>query len=332
MQNPEPDIVLAGDIGGTKTNLGLFSVGAERPQLLVTNSYSSSDAKDLNEMIADFIATNPARIQSACFGIAGPVLNGKCKVTNLAWEASEEEVRNRFRWENVRLINDLSATAYSISLLEDSELATLNAGPGDEDGPVGILAPGTGLGTALMHRIDGRMFPISSEGGHVDFAPRDDQQVELWKHLRSTHEHISIERVASGPGIYTIYLWLKEYRQHSEPKWLMEKIKGKDPSAAICEAALIEKEPLCVETLDIFVSVLGSAAGNLALTGMTTGGIYLGGGIPPRILPKLREGGFMKAFVDKGRFGELLSAMPVHVILTNMAALYGAALCAFNLK
>jgi glucokinase len=330
MQASEPEIVLAGDIGGTKTNLGLFSGGTARPQLLLTNSYSSADAEDLNELIADFLSKNPARIQSACFGIAGPVVNGRCKVTNLGWEASEENVRNRFKWENVRLINDLSATAYSISILEDSEVVTLNSAQLNEEGPIGIVAPGTGLGTALMQRIGGRPYPISSEGGHVDFAPHDDQQVELWKYLRSTYEHVSLERVASGPGIYTIYLWLKESRQHREPEWLTQRIKGTDPSAAISEAALIEKEPLCVETLDMFVSVLGSAAGNLALTGMTTGGIYLAGGVPPRILPKLQEGLFMKAFVSKGRFRDLLSEIPVRVILTNMAALFGAACCAFN--
>jgi glucokinase len=332
MQNPELEIVLAGDIGGTKTNLGLFQRDEKRPKLLAKGSYSSPKAKSLNEMLSDFIARNPCQIRSACFGIAGPVLHGRCRVTNLAWEVSEEEVRNGFKWENVRLINDLAATAHAIPFLDTAEFATLNTASEDENGPVGIVAPGTGLGIALVQIINGEAYPISSEGGHVDFAPRDDRQVELWKYLHTVYEHISIERVASGPGIHSIYSWLKESRRYSEPQWLTERLKDEDPSAAISQAALIEKEQLCVETLDLFASILGSAAGNLALTGMTTGGVYLGGGIPPRILPKLREGGFMRAFMSKGRFRDLLSRIPVHVILTNMAALFGAAECAFARK
>jgi glucokinase len=332
MEDSKSKIVLAGDIGGTKTNLGLFRGGETRPELLAMHSYSSPSAKDLNEMIADFMAKNPEHTRSACFGIAGPVLNGKCKVTKLPWEASEEDIRDRFKWQNVRLINDLAATAHSISLLENSELDTINAMPDDENGPVGIVAPGTGLGIALAQRIEGETYPLSSEGGHVDFAPYDDQQVELWKHLRTFYEHVSFDRVASGPGLRLIYSWLKELREYHEPQWLTVRLQSNDPSAAISQAALVEKEPLCVEALDMFVSILGSAAGNLALTGVTTGGLYLGGGIPPRILPKLKEGGFMKAFVNKGRFKDLLSRIPVHVILTNKAALYGAARCALSRK
>lgn len=330
MSASEPGIVFAGDIGGTKTNLGLFRRQRTRPELLAMESYASSTATSLNEMIADFVRKHPSPIESACFGVAGPVQGGKCKITNLEWEASEQSVKMQFGWEKVRLINDLTATAYSIPVLKDSELVSLNAGQEEENGSIGIVAPGTGLGIALAARRDGKLYPMPSEGGHVDFAPRDDRQVELWKHLAAIHEHVSVERVASGPGIQSIYLWLKGSGQYREPGWLKQSMKRKDPSAAISEAALVEKEPLCVATLDMFVATLAAAAGNVALTGMTTGGMYLGGGIPSRILPKLEDGSFMKVFVDKGRFREVLARMPVRVILTNMAALLGAAQRAFD--
>jgi glucokinase len=330
MSTAEPEIALAGDIGGTKTNLGLFRRTAARPELLIIDSYSSPAAKDLNEMIRDFVRKNPARIQSACFGIAGPALKGRCRVTNLEWEASEESVRQQFGWEKVRLINDLTAMAYSIAILEEDELYPLNEGQEEEDGPIGIVAPGTGLGVALAGRWEGKVFPIPSEGGHVDFAPRDNRQVELWKWLAETYGHVSVERVVSGPGIQSIYLWLRESERYREPEWLTEWMNQKDPSAAITEGALTEKEPLCVKALDLFVSVLGAVAGNLALTGMTTGGMYLGGGIPPRILPKLKDGSFIEAFLDKGRFRDVLARIPVRVILTNMAPLLGAAQRAFQ--
>jgi glucokinase len=326
----EQSIVLAGDIGGTKTNLGLFLPGDKRPELVTMESYSSASAQSLQDLIARFVVGNPERIASACFGIAGPVMEGSSKTTNLPWHVSEKDIKGRFGWGKVRLINDLTATANAVHLLLNDEICELNPAASKADGNVGVVAPGTGLGVALLVAVGGRLYPVPSEGGHADFAPTNDDQVELWRYLNKKLGHVSVERVISGPAIRDIYSWLRDRCDFPEPVWLAERIKAEDPPVVISGAALDQNEPLCVKTLEVFVSILGSYAGNLALTGMTTGGIYLGGGIAPKILPKLKEGGFMTAFLDKGRFRELLSKMPIRVILNDKAALLGAAWCALQ--
>ena len=329
MNGSDQPIVLAGDIGGTKTNLGLFAPGEDRPAMIVMESYSSAHAAGLPELITRFLEAHPQSVSAACFGIAGPVIDGRCKATNLPWEVSEAEIRQNFNWNKVRLINDLAATALAVPLLRGSELSTLNAMPA-ESGNIGLVAPGTGLGVSLLVVAAGKLYPIASEGGHVDFAPRNEDEVDLWRFLRQREDHVSVERLASGPGISAIYSWLKKRDQYEEPEWFVEKMKANDPPAVISEAALVEKLEPCVKTLRLFVSILGAIAGNLALTGMTTGGMYIGGGIIPRILPILEEADFMGAFADKGRFRDLLSRIPVHVILNDKAALLGAAWCALN--
>ena len=323
------DLVIAGDVGGTKTYLALFSPPTEKPVLLAIESYPSRDAGTLEELIEAFLAGLSESVTAACFGIAGPVRQGTVRTTNLPWVVSESTLRERFNWKNVRLINDLAATALSIASLDGSEVVELNPGRPDPEGVIGVVAPGTGLGMALLVFVDGKAHPIESEGGHVDFAPRSPIEIALLQDLLPAH--VSVERLASGPGLFTIYSWLKKYRGHIEPLWLRERFRTEDASRVVSEAAMVEKEPLCVESLDIFVSILGAAAGNLALTGMTTGGIYLAGGICTKILPKLKEGGFMNAFTDKGRFEEFISGVPVRVILNEKAALLGAACCALDL-
>ena len=324
MNTSDQRIALAGDIGGTKTNLGLFVRGEDRPAKLVMESYSSTHAAGLSELITRFLETYPRSISSACFGIAGPVIDGRSKATNLPWEVSEAEIKRKFNWEKVRLINDLAATPVAVPLLQDHELHALNAVHA-EPGNIGLVAPGTGLGVSFLVRVDGKFHPLASEGGHVDFAPKNEDEVDLWRYLRESQDHVSVERLASGPGISAIYSWLKKRDRHEEPEWFIEKMKLNDPPAVISEAALVERLEPCIKTLKLFVSILGAVAGNLALTGMTTGGMYIGGGIVPRILPILEESNFMKAFTDKGRFRELLSGIPVHVILNDQAALLGAA-------
>ncbi len=324
METSDQRIGLAGDIGGTKTNLGLFVAGEDRPEMLLMESYSSNSAAGLPELISRFLEAHPRSISSACFGIAGPIIDGRCKATNLPWEISEAQIKRKFNWENVRLINDLTATALAVPILQDHELHTLNAVK-SEPGNIGVIAPGTGLGVSLLVLADGKLQPVASEGGHVDFAPRTEDEVDLWRYLRKIHSHVSVERLVSGPGIAVIYAWLKDRDYFKEPAWFAEKMNLNDPPAVISEAALVEKLEPCIKTLELFVTILGAVAGNLALTGMTNGGIYLGGGIVPRILPMLKESDFMTAFVDKGRFAELLSKIPVHVILNDHAALLGAA-------
>jgi glucokinase len=323
-------MVLAGDIGGTKTNLGLFGMGKKRPVPKVIETYPSRQAPNLASIVEEFLGTHNVSIASACFGVAGPVKNGRCKTTNLPWDVSEKKLKNRFGFRQVRLINDLTATAYAVPLLTGRELFSLNRGRKSKRESLGLIAPGTGLGMALLVWRDGNYAPVPSEGGHSDFAPQNQTEIALWQYLHVRVGHVSVERVLSGPGLFIIYCWLKFTGQESEPAWLADKMNKDDPSKVISEAALVEKEPLCVKALDLFVSILGATAGNLALTGLTRGGIYLGGGIAPKVLPKLQENLFMTAFVNKGRFRPLLEDTPVRVILNDKAALLGAAYRAFT--
>lgn len=323
-------VVLAGDIGGTKTNLALFVRGEERPSPSAFESYPSPEASNLESIVGRFLTNHPAAVSSACFGVAGPVVNGKCRTTNLPWEVSEARLAKAFGWERVRLINDLTATAMAIPHLKRREVATLNKGRPQRGGTLALVAPGTGLGQGLVVIYHNRPLPIPSEGGHVDFAPTNEHEVELWRALKKKFNHVSVERIASGPGLGNIYTWLKESGRYEEPQWLKELFLEGDPAKVIAENGLAERHPLCVEALRTFVSILGAVAGNLALTGMATGGVYLGGGIPPKILPALKTGPFMRAFTDKGRFRGLLEKIPVRVIMNEGAALLGAAECAFQ--
>ncbi len=323
-------VVLAGDIGGTKTHLGLFYQGKRRPLLKVMETYASQEAPNLEYIIEGFLKRHEVAIFVACFGIAGPVINGRCKTTNLPWDVSEAQVKRRFKWKDVRLINDLTAMAHAIPFLNSRESLSLNKAKARKGGNLALLAPGTGLGESLLIFQKGRYIPIPSEGGHADFSPNNDQEVRLWQYLHARYGHVSIERVLSGPGLFNIYSWLKDSGQYKEPEWLAGDIREMDPSMIITQAAMNKDQPLCVATLDMFVSILGAVAGNLALTGMTTGGVYLGGGIPLKILPKLGEGIFLKSFTNKGRFKGLLEKIPVRVILNDRAAQLGAASCAFE--
>ncbi len=320
--------ILAGDIGGTKTNLGLFKRGKNRPHLKIFRSFSSKESPDLETNIERFLGEYPCRIFSACFGIAGPVVKGVSKTTNLPWTVSEDKIKRRFGWDRISIINDLTATAMAIPLLRGRELTPLNnARPGGLKN-IALVAPGTGLGEALLIFQDGIFTPVSSEGGHADFSPSNEEEIDLWRFLHRQWGHVSMERLLSGPGLVNIYHWLKASGRYKEPAYLKRMTGKMDPARAITQAALERKNPLCEKVLDIFVSALGAESGNLALKGMTTKGVYLGGGIPPKILPKLKQGLFMKSFTNKGRFKGLLEKIPVKVIMNDKAALLGSAYCA----
>jgi len=323
-------VVLAGDIGGTKTNVGLFVMGKKRPEPLVIQSFASREAPHLENLAERFLKSHPTPISSACFGIAGPVINGRCKTTNLPWVVSETLMKSRFHWRHVRLLNDLAATALAIPLLRRSERVSLNKGIMQKKGNLALLSPGTGLGQAMLAYQDGEYAPLSSEGGHASFSPTTEAEIELWRYLRNKYDHVSVERVLSGPGLVNIYSWLRDSGRFKEPLWLKALMKEGDRAKAISESALRKRHALCVESLHLYVSMLGSAAGNLALTSLAVGGVYLGGGIPPKILPALKQGGFLKAFLAKGRFSDFLPRIPVHVILNDKAALLGAAQAAFK--
>ena len=322
--------VLAGDVGGTKTSVGLFVRGKMRPEPLVVETFASREALRLEEFVDRFLNNHPAPISSACFGIAGPVINGRCKTTNLPWVVSETMMKRRFHWRHVRLLNDLAAAAMAIPFLSPSELVSLNKGMRRKTGNLALLSPGTGLGQAVLVYREGEYVPLSSEGGHVSFSPTTEGEVDLWRYLREKFDHVSIERVLSGPGLVNIYSWLRGSGRFQEPLWLKDLMNQGDAAKAITESAFHRKQALCVEALRLYVSMLGSAAGNLALASMAVGGVYLGGGIPPKILPALKEGSFLKAFTAKGRFADLLSRIPVRVVLNDKTALLGAAQAAFE--
>jgi glucokinase len=332
MNGQERRRILAGDVGGTKTILGLFMRGDKRPRAEHVETYPSLDFPDLESIIRRFLDRYPVEVGSACLGIAGPVIDGRCKATNLPWEVSETSLAESFGWSSVNLINDLVALTHSIPWLEEGEVLSLNQAKPRSGGPIALLAPGTGLGQALLIDQEGHYRPVASEGGHVDFAPRDDAEIELWRYLHRQFGHVSLERVLSGPGIVNIYTWVKESGRYGESLGLTKSSSGPDLAPAITEAALQGSNPLCVEALNRFVSILGAAAGNLALIALTTGGVFLGGGIPPKIAPKLKERIFGEAFTDKGRFRNLLESIPVWVILNSEAALVGAAIHALGVE
>ena len=323
-------VVLAGDIGGTKTNLGLYVKGKQRPLLKTMETYSSSESSNIEDIIEQFVLRHGASVAVACFGIAGPVRDGRSKTTNLPWKVSAARIKKRFKWDRVCLINDLAATALAIPVLGGREIYSMNTERAGRGRHIGLVAPGTGLGMALLISSGNRYIPVPSEGGHMDFGPNNEAEVRLWEYLHRRFGHVSMERVLSGPGLFNIYSWLRDSGRYKEPAWLAGKIKKADPPRAITEAAVDRKSPLSVAALNMFASIFGAVAGNLALAAMTTGGMYLGGGIPPKILPRLQEQTFMKSFVNKGRFKAFLEKIPVRVILNDKAALLGAARCAFE--
>ncbi|MGD8962988.1 MAG: glucokinase [Desulfobacterales bacterium] len=323
--------VLAGDIGGTKTRLGLFVAGRQRPVAGATAQYSSRQYRSIEVIIDQMFARYPAKIKKACFGIAGPVINGVCRTTNLPWVVSEQKLQKRFGWQQVRLINDLGSTAMAIPLLAHREAKALNSPKVHKNQNIALVAPGTGLGLALLVFVDGRYRPVASEGGHAGFAPADESEIDLWQYLQARFGHVSAERVLSGQGLVNIYDWLKSGEDITESPEIHQAMRATDPARVISENAINGRDPLCRAALQRFCRILGSIAGNLALTGMTTGGLYLGGGIPPKILPALESADFMDAFIAKGRFKAFMQKIAVRVILNDRTALLGAAHCALNL-
>ncbi len=327
----ESPYLLAGDVGGTKTVLGLFRADAGRLQAVAEKTYDSRAAGGLEELAEDLLNRHPASVAAACFGIAGPVAAGAVRLTNLGWHISEKDLRERFGWHRVRLINDLAATGLAVLWLSERERYVLKGACADREGTIALVAPGTGLGQALLVRESGRLLPVASEGGHVDFAPTDETEIRLWRFLRRRYGHVSVERVLSGPGLVLIHEWLIRERP-GDAGDSDQTAEGEDPAAAIAQRAMDGSDGLCREALLRFCGILGAVAGNLALTGLATGGVYLGGGIPPKILPILKESDFIARFTAKGRFSDFLSAVPVWVIQNDRAALMGAARCALALS
>jgi glucokinase len=311
------DMILAGDIGATKTVLALF----DKTKCVKEERYESKQYAGLEPILKLFLKE---KVEAACFGVAGPVIAGRCKTTNLPWIVEEAELKKQLKTDKVQLINDLEANGWGIGVLSSSELLVLNRGDPSVKGNGALISAGTGLGQAGLYWDGQRHHPFASEGGHTDFAPRDELEVELLRHLQHKFGHVSYERVVSGPGLQELYQFLIDRGlEQSE-------LKQVEPHAII-EKAMEAESKTCSRALRGFISLYGSEAGNLALKFMARGGLYLGGGIAPTIVSALQEGGFLQAFIAKGRFKPLLSSIPIKVILNDKTALLGAAECARQL-
>jgi len=319
---------LAGDIGGTKTNLAIFSPEAGPRAPLAEATFPSGRYPSLEALVQEFLSQVNLKVERATFGVAGPVVAGQSRITNLPWVMDELQLQEALGLSGVRLLNDLEAIANGVPSLEPADLHTLNVGEPASGGASAIIAPGTGLGEAYLTWDGSHYQAHASEGGHTDFAPINPLEIGLLSYLLERLGHVSYERVCSGRGIPNIYAYLRDRGYAEEPDWLAEQLAAADdPTPIIVNNALNSDSAcdLCAATLNSFVSILGTEAGNLALKVLATGGVYLGGGIPPRILPALEEGRFLDAFRAKGRMSDLMARMPVHVILNPKVALLGAA-------
>ena len=318
-------ILLAGDVGGTKTALALFDATELGLVLVRDVTLPSREVPSLEAAIQQFLGGGPrARIEAACLGVAGPVIDGRCVATNLPWIIDEGELAAAIPAPRVRLLNDLEVAAHGVLGLPESELQTLQAGT-PRRGHLVLIAAGTGLGEALVVQDGERRLVIGSEGGHTDFAPRSDLEDDLLRFLRKEFGRVSYERILSGPGLFNLYRFLRDTGWGRESAAVAERMRVDDPSAVVTEMGLAARDPMCAKALDVFVSVYGAEAGNLALKAMAVGGVLVGGGIAPRIIDRLRAGGFVAAFRDKGRLSGLMEAIPIRVALNSRAPLLGAA-------
>lgn len=316
-------MILAGDVGGTKTILAAFEPGSREPVLEET--YKSRDHASLDSILEAFLLRHRPRVERACLGIAGPVRNGRSHATNLPWVVDADALARRLGTRETSLINDLEAVAWGLPELGPEDLLTLNPGSPGASGNAAIIAAGTGCGEAGLY-WDGRAHrAFATEGGHTDFAPRDELEMSLLRYLLARHERVSYERLVSGPGLVTLYEFLRDAGHGEEPAWLGEALRLGDPGRAISEAARDGRSPLCAKALDLFMSIYGAEAGNLALKILSSAGLFVGGGIAPKNAWKIGDGTFLRAFTAKGRMRPILEAMPVKVILNPRTPLYGAA-------
>ncbi|MHC4945400.1 MAG: glucokinase [Planctomycetota bacterium] len=334
-------MILAGDIGGTNTRLGLFELENGKPVETAEDTFPSGKYQHLEDIVAEFLAARKAQVSAGCFGIAGPVVDDRCDATNLAWVVDARQMEKSLAIKSISLINDLVANAYGTLLLEPKDLLVVNEGHPEAGGNQAIISPGTGLGEAGLFFDGASYHPFPSEGGHTDFAPTNALEIELYHYLAGEYGHVSYERILSGPGLYNLYRFLRDSGRHEEPDWLAREMSASDPSACIAKAAFSGRSPLCAEVLELFVRILGAEAGNLALKILALGGVWIGGGIMARWLLNGWEGipdhlfgpeAFMESFVDKGRFRSMLEGIPVRVILNDRTALLGAAYHAFEIQ
>jgi glucokinase len=322
-------MLLAGDVGGTKTFLGLFEMDDRRPALRVVQSYATTDFSSFTEIVDAFAreAGMPLTIDAAAVGVAGPVVANRATLTNIPWDISADEIRARVGTPRVQLLNDLEAMANSVEALTSDEVVLLQEGIVHGDGNAAVIAAGTGMGQAYLHRVNGRLRPVPSEGGHADFAARTDREIEMVRMLRDLYGRVEVEHVLSGPGLLNVH----RFTHRGGSCEMLEGVDARDAPPRISQAALSGRCQGCSEALSMFVSAYGAESGNMALRGMATSGLYVGGGIAPKILPAIQSGAFMDAFLGKAPMSELLAKVPVKVILKTDAGLLGAAVYAQEL-
>jgi glucokinase len=322
-------MILAGDVGGTKVNLCLYKFSGGLLQPVRGKKFPAHEFATLDLVVKSFLAEgNGEEVVAACFGCPGPVRDGRLKLTNLPWTLDARELQKSLGIEHIFLINDLEANGYGIPEIAPEKMFTLHEGDAKSVGHRGLVSAGTGLGECLLiwdaktqHHV-----PLPSEGGHCDFAPRNEREIALLQYLRGTlNGRVSFERVVSGLGIKNVYAFLRDDQKMDEPAWLRDRLAAEDPNAVIGECAEDGSSDICQETMRMFAAAYGAEVGNVALKVLAMGGMYLGGGIPPKILKTLKNGEFLQSFLDKGRLSPLLQGVPVRVILDDTCALLGAA-------
>src|SRR6266478_3950000 len=319
-------MILAGDIGGTRTRLAAFETEGSKLKCVIERTYPSQDHGGLAEIVADFVKGEGIPVHSACFGVAGPVRSGRSKISNLPWTIDSGELAKLLKLPSVGLLNDLEAYAYGIDALGSKDFITLSEGSEDAEGNRAVISAKTGLGVAGLYWDGFRHHPFACEGGHTDFAPRNELEMDLLGYLQKKYGRISCERILSGPGIKNIYDFLRDTKKEDEPQWLREQMSGApDPPALISQIALENKSSICDRTLSIFVSIYGAETGNCALHFMSTGGIFIGGSIAAKIVPKMKDPLFLESFLDKGRMAAILKDMPVKIVANDDSGMIGAA-------
>jgi len=319
-------MILSGEIGATRTRLAAFDTEGNNLKRVAETAYKSQEHGGLPEIIKAFIRTEGIPVHSACFGVAGPVKRGRSKISNLPWTIDARELAGQLKLNTVGLLNDLEAYAYGIDGLGSRDFVTLNEGSEEEEGNRAVISARTGLGMAGLYWDGFRHHPFACEGGHTDFAPRNTLELELLTYLQRKYGRISCERVLSGPGIKNIYDFLRDTGKAEEPQWLKEQMAAApDPPALISQLALEGKATICDQTLSIFVSIYGAETGNCALNFLSTAGIFIGGSIAAKIVPKMKDPAFLESFLDKGRMRPLLEDMPVKIVLNDDAGIIGAA-------
>jgi glucokinase len=323
----DTNMILAGEIGATRARLAAFETEGNKLQKVVEKIYMSQEERSLPEIIGRFIKTEGIPVHNACFGVAGPVRGGQSKISNLSWVIDAKELAALLKLKSVGLINDLEAFAYGIDALESKDFITLSEGSEDAEGNRAVISARTGLGMAGLFWDGYRHHPFACEGGHSNFAPNDNLEIELLQYLQKKYGRVSCERVLSGPGIKNIYDFLRDTRKLEEPDWLREQLShAQDAPALISQLALENKAAICEQTLAIFVAIYGSQTGDCALNYMSTGGIFIGGSIAAKIVPKMKDPIFLRSFVAKGRMEPLLKAMPVKIVVNDDSGIMGAAL------